>query len=158
MTLPVRLLGPGDEAALRGLNALYAEVFDEHETYPGAPPDEDYLRGVLAKPHIALFVAEDDGAVIGGLTLYLLDRPERAWSEGYIYDLGVAEPYRRQGIARRLIQAACDWSAARGAWVVYVQADQGDDPAIALYSSMGQREDVLHFDIPLSPATPPRTD
>ena len=30
---------------------------------------------------------------------------------------------------------------------MYVQADLGDDPAIALYSKLGRREDVLHFDI-----------
>jgi hypothetical protein len=28
-----------------------------------------------------------------------------------------------------------------------VQADHGDDPAIALYTGLGTREDVLHFDI-----------
>jgi aminoglycoside 3-N-acetyltransferase I len=36
---------------------------------------------------------------------------------------------------------------SRGAWVIYVQADYGDDPAIALYSKLGTREDVMHFDI-----------
>ena len=38
-------------------------------------------------------------------------------------------------------------AAERGAWVIFVQADRGDDPAIALYSKLGTREDVLHFDI-----------
>jgi aminoglycoside 3-N-acetyltransferase I len=33
--------------------------------------------------------------------------------------------------------------------VVFVQADRGDDPAIALYTKLGTREDVLHFDIPV---------
>jgi len=28
-----------------------------------------------------------------------------------------------------------------------VQADHGDDPAIELYSKLGVREDVIHFDI-----------
>jgi hypothetical protein len=28
-----------------------------------------------------------------------------------------------------------------------VQADYGDDPAIALYTKLGEREDVMHFDI-----------
>jgi len=32
--------------------------------------------------------------------------------------------------------------------VLYVQADLDDGPAIALYSKLGSREDVLHFDIP----------
>ena len=31
--------------------------------------------------------------------------------------------------------------------VVFVQADHGDDPAGAVYTSLGTREDVLHFDI-----------
>lgn len=38
-------------------------------------------------------------------------------------------------------------AAARGAYVIVVQADHGDAPAIALYSKLGRREDVLHFDI-----------
>jgi aminoglycoside 3-N-acetyltransferase I len=32
---------------------------------------------------------------------------------------------------------------------VYVQADRGDAPAIALYSKLGVQEQVLHFDIPV---------
>jgi aminoglycoside 3-N-acetyltransferase I len=33
--------------------------------------------------------------------------------------------------------------------VIFVQADMGieDQPAIALYSKLGKREEVLHFDI-----------
>jgi len=38
---------------------------------------------------------------------------------------------------------------ARGAYVIFVQADPGDDPAIALYEGLGTREDVLHFDLEL---------
>jgi aminoglycoside 3-N-acetyltransferase I len=36
-----------------------------------------------------------------------------------------------------------------------VQADLGDAPAIALYTKMGRREDVLHFDIAVPGTTPP---
>ena len=32
-------------------------------------------------------------------------------------------------------------------YVVFVQADYGDDPAVALYTKLGTREDVMHFDI-----------
>ncbi len=38
-------------------------------------------------------------------------------------------------------------AAARGSYVIFVQADLGDAPAIALYSKLGRREEVLHFDI-----------
>jgi aminoglycoside 3-N-acetyltransferase I len=32
-----------------------------------------------------------------------------------------------------------------------VQADYGDDPAVALYTKLGVREDVMHFDLPPLP-------
>jgi hypothetical protein len=40
-------------------------------------------------------------------------------------------------------------AAGRGAYVIFVQADYGDDPAVALYTGLGAREDVMHFDIPV---------
>jgi len=42
-------------------------------------------------------------------------------------------------------------AAACGAWTVFVQADYADPPAIALYAKLGQREEVLHFDLPPKP-------
>ena len=65
--------------------------------------------------------------------------------------LAVAAAHRRQGIATALIQELKNIAAARGAHVVFIQADLGDDPAIALYTKLGVREDVLHFDIAVSP-------
>jgi len=59
----------------------------------------------------------------------------------------VAAAHRREGIATALIQELKKLAAARAAYVIFVQADIGDEPAIALYSKLGIREDVLHFDI-----------
>ena len=53
----------------------------------------------------------------------------------------------RQGIATAMILALREIAASRGAYVIYVQADLVDEAAIALYSKLGTREDVLHFDI-----------
>ncbi|MDF2812666.1 MAG: family aminoglycoside 3-N-acetyltransferase, partial [Microvirga sp.] len=71
--------------------------------------------------------------------------------ELYIYDLAVSAEHRRQRVATTLIEHLREIAARRGAWVVYVQADYGDDPAIALYEKLGAREDVLHFDIAVEP-------
>lgn len=46
-----------------------------------------------------------------------------------------------------MINKLCEIALEKGAWVIHVQADRGDDPAIKLYESLGTREDVLHFDI-----------
>ncbi|MDH5481171.1 MAG: GNAT family N-acetyltransferase, partial [Nitrosomonas sp.] len=64
-------------------------------------------------------------------------------------DLAVDSKHRRKGVATALINSLRDIAHQRGAWVIYVQADYGDDPAIALYEKLGTREDVMHFDIPI---------
>ena len=65
----------------------------------------------------------------------------------HIYDLAVSAEHRRQGIATLLIGKLKNIAVDRGAYLIFVQADYGDDPAIALYTKVGVREDVLHFDI-----------
>jgi aminoglycoside 3-N-acetyltransferase I len=153
-SVTIRRLGPADLSLLRRLNALFGEAFADPETYNGAPPDDAYLEGLLAKEHVFPVVALAGEEVLGGLVAYELEKFERARREVYIYDLAVGEEHRRQGIATALIEHLRGIAAGRGAWVIYVQADYGDDPAIALYEKLGVREEVLHFDIALEP--PPR--
>lgn len=142
-------LGAGDIQRLRRLNALFADAFGDAETYLAQPPDAAWVRQTLANPQVIALVAERGDDVLGGLVAYELPKLERRRSEVYLYDLAVAEAHRRQGIATRLIDALRAIAREQGAWVVYVQADHGDDPAIALYTKLGVREDVMHFDLPL---------
>jgi aminoglycoside 3-N-acetyltransferase I len=143
----IRRLGAGDEKLLRELNKLFATAFDDAESYAAHPPADAYVSGLLAKDHVIALVSIENAQVVGGLVAYELEKFEQQRSEIYIYDLAVAESHRRQGIATALIARLRQIGAERGAWVVYVQADYGDDPAIALYTKLGTREDVMHFDI-----------
>jgi aminoglycoside 3-N-acetyltransferase I len=104
-------------------------------------------KPLLEREDFIPLVAVADGKVVGGLVAYVLQKFEQERSEIYIYDLAVDEEYRRRGIATGLINKLREIARERGAWVIYVQADHGDDPAIKLYESLGTREDVLHFDI-----------
>jgi len=54
---------------------------------------------------------------------------------------------RREGIATTLIESLQALGAVRSTYVIFLQADYGDDPAIQFYPRLGVREDVLHFDI-----------
>ncbi len=145
--LRVRRLGPDDIATMRDLNALYGAAFADKETYRHGTPDDAWLTRQLGKDAVILLVAEADGRVVGGLTAYELPKLEAARSEIYLYDLAVAEDHRRRGIATRLIEELQCIAADTGAWAVFVQADYGDDPAVALYTKLGVREDVMHFDL-----------
>jgi aminoglycoside 3-N-acetyltransferase I len=140
-------LGSQDISRFRQLMAVFADAFDDARAYQGAPPSDAYVQRLLAKPTFIVLAAEVEGAVVGGLVAYVLEKFERERSEVYIYDLAVAAAHRRQGIARDLILLLKRIAADLGAYVIYVQADLVDDPAIQLYTSLGTREDVLHFDI-----------
>ncbi len=147
MNLTIQQLGPEDVALMEGLLTTFGEAFNEVETYSGNRPSADYLRQLLKHDYFIAIAALKAGEVVGGLAAYELKKFEQARSEIYIYDLAVAAAHRREGIATALIQKLKAVAAACGAYVIYVQADIGDDPAIELYTKLGDREDVLHFDI-----------
>jgi aminoglycoside 3-N-acetyltransferase I len=50
-------------------------------------------------------------------------------------------------VATGMIESLKVVAAQRGVYVIFVQADYGDDPAVALYTKLGTREDVMHFNI-----------
>lgn len=145
----IRKLGPRDLTLMHGMLTLFGEAFDEVETYGAARPSAAYLERLLGGNDFIALVALAGDEVVGGLAAYELRKFEQERSEIYIYDLAVAAAHRRQGIATALIAELTELAAARGAYVVYVQADYVDPPAIALYSKLGKREEVLHFDIPV---------
>ena len=143
----IRALGPHDLAAMDALLAMFGEAFGDPGTYGNARPDAAYMRRLLGSDTFIALAASRGDTVVGGLAAYVLPKFEQARSEVYIYDLAVAVTHRRKGIATALIAELRRIAAARGAYVIFVQADHGDDPAIALYTRLGVREDVLHFDI-----------
>ncbi|WP_170064161.1 AAC(3)-I family aminoglycoside N-acetyltransferase [Halomonas heilongjiangensis] len=150
-TFRIHTLTADDPAMMEALLTTFGEVFDEVETYGRARPSAAYLRRLLGGDHFIALAALKGGEVVGGLAAYVLHKFEQERSEIYIYDLAVAAAHRRQGIATALILTLKELAAARGAYVVFVQADHGDAPAIALYAKLGEREDVLHFDIAVTP-------
>ena len=147
MTFDIRMAGPDDGPTFRAAMVLFGRVFEDPQSYHDAPPAEDYVRGLLTRDTFILLTAHEQGAVIGALAAYVLPKFEQARSEVYIYDLAVDADHQRRGVATALIEALKVEAGLRGAWVIFVQADYGDDPAIALYEKIGVREDVMHFDI-----------
>jgi aminoglycoside 3-N-acetyltransferase I len=143
----VRVLDAGDIALLRDMLSMFGRAFREPATYVERQPDDPYLRSLLASNTFVAVAAVAGSKVIGGIAAYILHKFEQARSELYIYDLAVEEHHRRRGVASAMIGELQNLAAARGIYVVFVQADHGDEPAIALYTKLGIREDVLHFDI-----------
>ncbi len=152
MTHDVRRLEADDLPLMRELNRLFGEVFEDPDSYAARPPDDAWLHDLLSKAHVIALAALDGERVVGGLVAYELDKFEQARREIYIYDLAVDAARRREGIATALIEHLRAHAATRDVWVIYVQADYGDEPAVALYEKHGVREEVMHFDIAVKPA------
>jgi aminoglycoside 3-N-acetyltransferase I len=83
--------------------------------------------------------------VVGGLAAYELDKFEQDRREIYIYDLAVAESHRRRGVGTGLIRELRTIASERNAYVILVQADMEDGPAIAFYEGLGAKENSLSF-------------
>ncbi len=147
--MEIKTLGPAATRTLRDMLALFATAFAEPETYAANQPGDDYLQHLLASRTFIAIAAIEGTQVVGGLAAYVLPKFEQARSEVYIYDLAVDQHHRRRGIATAMIEHLRIEARALGAWVVFVQADHVDDAAVALYTKLGVREDVLHFDIRL---------
>jgi aminoglycoside 3-N-acetyltransferase I len=149
MPVEIRHLLPDDINLMNALLRTFGDVFDDATTYLENRPNADYLRRLLGGDSFIALVALKDDEVVGGIAAYELRKFEQVRSEIYIYDLGVSSKHRRQGIATALIEGLKRIARARGAYVMFVQADTGveDEPAIALYTKLGTREEVLHFDI-----------
>jgi GNAT superfamily N-acetyltransferase len=146
----VRRLGPDDVGGMRGMLRCFGEAFEEATTYLGEQPGDAYLSELLGDPSFVALGAVVDDEVVGGLVAYELRKFERERSEFYIYDLAVADSHRRRGIATALIDALKPIARSAGGWVIFVQADAVDAPAVALYDRLGVRGDgVFHFDIPV---------
>lgn len=142
-------LRPESSHLVPALLGMFGAAFEDVPEWTNRRPDANYLTRLLAQDHIFVLAALEQDKVVGGLVAYELAKIEQPRSEVYIYDLAVDAAHRRQGIATALIDALQPLARQCGAWVIYVQADYGDEPAIALYTKLGPREDVMHFDLPV---------
>ncbi len=89
------------------------------------PASTESLRG---------FVYEQDGRIIGNVTLTLDDSRAARWM---ISNVAVAEKYRRRGLARQLMQAAIDEARARNARWLILNVRPWNDGAQRLYQALG---------------------
>lgn len=143
----IQTLSGNDIDVMRQMLAMFGDAFGERATYTASQPSDAYLEELLSSGTFVAVAGMSGPNVVGGLAAYFLRKFEQARTEIYIYDLAVDEAFRRRGVATALIEELKKIAVAKGAYVIYVQADHGDDAAIALYTKLGVREDVLHFDI-----------
>jgi RimJ/RimL family protein N-acetyltransferase len=94
-----------------------------------------YLRTIDKHPDAAVYVAEDEGVIVGRLSLSRDPHP----ASRHVADLGlmVAESHRRQGVGTLLLDQAVTWARGSGVGKLELHVFPWNEPALALYTSFG---------------------
>jgi RimJ/RimL family protein N-acetyltransferase len=137
--LNVRLAEPGDASRLVD---LAREVGAEEEGWlitggEWRSPGEErrYLRWLRHHSDAAVFVAEENGAIVGRLSI---SRDAHPASE-HVADLGlmVAREFRRRGVGTALMEEAERWARELGVRKLELHVFPHNEAAIALYKGLG---------------------
>lgn len=144
MTDGVRRAVRGDRDRLvelwLGLLAHHAPLDPHYQVQPGR--DREWRRLIerlLASPDAAVFVWEEQGALLGFCIAQLEEAPpvlvERSRAE--ITDLMVEPGARRRGIGRALVEASVDWIRRRGVERTTVRVAAQNAEAQAFWRALG---------------------
>jgi ribosomal protein S18 acetylase RimI-like enzyme len=113
-----------------------------------SPLTSDDVEALIANPAVSVFIAKNDGAIVGTLTLVVFPIPSglRAWIEDVVVDEGA----RGLGAGVALTEAAVTESKRRGAKSIDLTSRPSREAANAMYVKLGfiQREtNVYRFDL-----------
>lgn len=130
MTAPpeIRQLGPEDVDAL-----LDAEHLFDH------PPRPDWARKFLESEDHHILIAYVDDEPAGFVSGVETTHPDKG-TEMFLYELGVAEPHRRQGVGRALVDELARIAVSRGCYGMWVATSPDNAPALHTYRSSGSDE------------------
>lgn len=95
------------------------------------------LQAFLGNPANYLLIAEVGGEVGGFLVAYRLERADREASQMFVYELGVAVPWRGRGLATALVDGITAVARAEGMFEAFVLTSRGNEPARRLYARTG---------------------
>ncbi|RPD39413.1 GNAT family N-acetyltransferase [Chitinophaga barathri] len=117
---------------------LYRQHYEQQTDIEGA---EQYLAERLVQNESVIYVAEEEGEMIGFTQLYPVFSSigmKKAW---ILNDLYVSEDHRRKGVASGLLDASQELGKATDARYLMLQTHIDNAKARALYESKGWKLD-----------------
>jgi L-phenylalanine/L-methionine N-acetyltransferase len=100
-----------------------------------------YLKAVQRHADAAVYVVEDEGRIVGRLSLSRDPHP----SSQHVADLGlmVAADRRRRGLGTALLEEAVRWARAAGVRKLELHVFPWNEPALRLYEAFGFEREGL---------------
>lgn len=130
MTVSVEIARHASDDLLSGLNRLVPQLSTSAALLESAE-----LAALIEAPASTLFVAVDDGEVVGMLTLVIVPIPTgvRAWIEDVVVD----ESIRGSGVGEALTLAAIDEARSRDVRSIDLTSRPSRRAANSMYLKMG---------------------
>ena len=130
MTVEVIAASEVDDDLVTGFAALIPQLSSS-----SPPPSAQQLEEIVASPDSVLFLARDEGRLVGSLTLafYRIPTGLKAWIEDVVVD----ESARGQGVGEALNREAIDEARRRGAKNVSLTSRASRETANRLYKRLG---------------------
>jgi ribosomal protein S18 acetylase RimI-like enzyme len=135
----VRRAAPADAPALVALAEAVAREDGRWilttESWRSVRDERRYLKAAQTHRDAAVFVAEEDGLVLGRLSLARDPHP----ASRHVADLGlmVAAGARRRGIGRMLLTDGVEWARTHAVRKLELHVFPWNEPALRLYESFG---------------------
>jgi RimJ/RimL family protein N-acetyltransferase len=139
VSIRLRLAQPGDAARLVALASAVGGEPDgwllADSRWRSVGDERRYIRALQRYADAALFVADEDGELVGRLSITRDPHPASA----HVADLGlmVASSHRRLGIGSELMRAAEEWARRARVTKLELHVFPHNAPAIALYEKLG---------------------
>lgn len=103
-----------------------------HATAMDAPWSEDSFRELMKNPMLLAYGVRNGEARLDAMLL-IRTLP----GEAEVYTVAVCPTRRREGLGRALMKHGLAEAGSRGAEAVFLEVDEGNDSARALYESLG---------------------
>jgi ribosomal protein S18 acetylase RimI-like enzyme len=149
----IRRAGPGDERALAELNAFVHALHLAHDPSYFRPVAADevaaWYRGLMEKPAVRFWLAEDAGAPVGYAAVWQHERAEnpfcraRRWWE--IDQIGVRPDRQRGGVGRALVEQVLAAARAEGIDQVELVSWCFNADAQAAFRELGFSPKLIRF-------------
>lgn len=105
--------------------------------FKGSSRSFSSLREFLGNRSNYLLIAGTGTEVYGFLMAYRLERADREAGQMFVYEVGVAPPWRSQGVATALIERITELARAEGMFEAFVLTTRGNEAAQRLYQGTG---------------------
>jgi ribosomal protein S18 acetylase RimI-like enzyme len=144
----IRHLRPEDVDAL-----LAAEHLFDHAPRP------DWARKFLESEDHHILIAYLDDEPAGFVSGVETTHPDKG-TEMFLYELGVAEAHRRQGLARALVEELGRLAVSRGCYGMWVATEPANAAALSTYrasgSDAGEESVILTWEFAAADTNPGR--